>query len=377
MKSFLALVAVSAAAAVALAQWEQGPELKNARTGHTVTTLLDGSLLVVGGYNEDGECLNTAEVFDPFSNLWTITGNLVYARCHHAAVLVDDGTGRVLVTGGLNASGSALASTEFYDPDTNAWTSQPNDAMRTARAFHASIRLARGDVLVIGGYNDKQGYLFSVEQFRVDTATSPWNPVGDLKVARANHTATLLPNDRILVVGGVSNGTDIATGEVCSNLIYCTWVLSTNTLTTPRHFHIATLLLTGDVLIAGGLNNGAALFTSEIYDNTHFREIAGELTTPRFDFATAVLLSGEVIAVGGRESIAENSFVDTIELYNPTTRRWARGGLGSTINQPRAGHTASLLPNGVVLIAGGSGQRLDALASTELYDPEVQRVDRA
>ena len=370
MKTSFLVAALAASVLAAQAQWTEGPDLKGARTGHTSTTLLDRNILVVGGYDNNGNCLKTAEIYDPNSNVWTATSALTFARCHHAAVLVDDGTGRVFVTGGLSDNGTALASTEFFDPVTNSWTTSPDDDMKVPRAHHASIRLARGDVLVIGGFDPAVGYLSSVEQFRVDTATSPWNPVGDLKFARAYHTATLLPNDRILVVGGIGNDTlDVSSGELCSNLVYCTWVVSANTLTTAHHGHIAVLLPSGDVLIAGGLGAGVALFTSELYDNTHFREIAGELSNPRYEFAAVLLFTGEVLAVGGRFGPNAADLIDAIEIYNPTQRRWTRGGLGSAIDTARAGLTAATLPNGVVIIAGGTAQRQSALVTTELFDP--------
>jgi hypothetical protein len=222
-----------------------------------------------------------------------------------------------------------LHSIEFYDPATNAWTSAPRDDMRTPRAYHQSALLERGDVLVMGGRN-AGGYLATVEQYRVDTPSSPWNPVGALKVARADFTATRLPNDRIIVVGGTTaGGGETNTAEFCSNLVYCTWVYTANDMDTARHSHTATLLGNGDLLIAGGFSGGSASASSEVYDNSRFGNTLGAMVTARAQHAAALLIDGSVLVAGGVTGTA--SYQDSIEVYNPGSRRWTRGEFGSAL----------------------------------------------
>ena len=283
------LLSVSLAASLGGARgaWTDTASLVNVRTGHTATALLDGRVLVAGGFGGPPTgaraCLNSAEVYDPVSARWNATAPMNFARCFHAATLLDDGTGRVIVTGGTGANGSALASIEFFDPATLTWASAPRDDMRTPRAYHQSALLSRGDILVIGGYNGQSGYLASVEQYRVDLPTSPWNPVGALSVGRANFTATRLPNDRILVAGGrIAPDTDTNTAEFCSNLVYCTWLATANAMDVARSAHTATLLANNDVLIAGGFSGGSnPTAGAEVYDNSRFGNTLTEMVAAR------------------------------------------------------------------------------------------------
>jgi large repetitive protein len=289
------------------------------------------------------------------------------ARCDHSATLVEDGTGRVFVAGGSTNNGTTyLASTEYYNPTTNAWTRDSRDDMRNARARHAAVLLEGGDVLVTGGYNGRV-YLTSAEQYRVDTPLTPWNPVGDLQVARADHTADLLPNGRVLVVGGLTAG-EVATNtaEFCSNLVFCTWVRTTNVMDFARTGHATTVLENGDVLITGGFVNGVAAGSTEVFDNTRFSLTVNDMTTARARHAAVTLADGRVLVVGG--VTGTSTPLDTVDFYERSTRRWSRGELGTLLAEARAGHTATVLPNGRVLVAGGD-DRTRSLASAEVYSP--------
>jgi hypothetical protein len=151
-------------------------------------------------------------------------------------------------------------------------------------------------------------------------------------------------------------------------------VVATGDMTVPRFEHTATLLPNGKVLIAGGMaRNGVTEPTAEIYDPRTARFTpAGTLTSPRGWGATATLLpNGQVLIAGGASGswCDASCFLATAELYDPSTNTFIPTGGMST---PRAAASALLLRNGDVLILGGQGPAGAApLASAELYHPST------
>ena len=224
--------------------WSTTGSLKTARESHTATLLPNGKVLVAGGFDYDSASLNSAELYDPATGLWSNTGSLKTPRVFHTATLLPNG--KVLVAGGFDGPGydddpghldQSLDSAELYDPDTGIWSSTGN--LNTALLHHTATLLPSGKVLVAGGA-DNQG-AHSAEVY--DPATGTWGSTGDLNRARAGHTATLLPSGQVLAVGGDSNGRsadlyDPATG---------TWSITAST--DEPLFGPATLLPNGKVLV--------------------------------------------------------------------------------------------------------------------------------
>ena len=178
--------------------WSSTGTLNIARRGcHTATLLGDGKLLVVGASMGHGE---RAEVFDPYTSRWSISGDMSTDRCGHTATLLP--SGKVLVAGGLSG-GNALSSAELYDPDTGTWST--TGSMSTARQNHSSTLLRNGMVLAAGGHEG--GFLGatlnSAELYDADTGT--WRATGRMKSARYRHAAVLLGNGRVLVAGGATS----------------------------------------------------------------------------------------------------------------------------------------------------------------------------
>jgi hypothetical protein len=178
-------------------------------------------------------------------------------------------------------------------------------------------------------------------------------------------TSVVLP----LVVFVVSGGTTVASAQSLGAFI------ATGSLTSPRQFHTATLLTNGRVLIAGGfaiLSGWPAWTSTEIYDpSTGSFMAAGQMSAARYLHTATLLPDGRVLIAGGNSSVADGCFCSPLasaELYDSSTGSFTAAGAMTT---NRSAHTATLLNNGKVLIAGGSSDHY--LASAELYDPSTGR----
>ncbi len=295
-----------------------------------------------------------------------LTGPLGDGRQIHTATVLADG--RVLVIGGLDFADLALASATLYDP--TAGTFGPTGSMGTARAFFTATLLPDGRVLVAGGGPPQWSHpgpdLASAELY--DPKTGTFSPTGSMGIPREDHTATPLRDGRVLITGGNDTGDHaVATAELYDPK---TGKFSpTGSMATARGYHTATLLSDGRVLVAGGDPCGwagcARLATAEIYDpKTGKFTATGSMATDR-GFHTATLLhDGRVLVAGGDSS----SYLVSAELYDPKTGTFSATGSMTT---PRVYTTASLLADGRVLVAGGGGDYTNRnfLATAEIFDP--------
>ncbi len=322
--------------------------LTDGRMSHSATLLANGQVLVVGGVAGDGQPLSSAELFNPASGSWSLAGQLSMARRVHTASLLPDG--RLLVAGGHNGYQQTddyhPRTAEVFDPATGAWAATPNN-MTAARASHTATLLPNGKVLAAGGWNANNTAMLSTAELYDPTAAT-WVATGNnMTTARASHTATLLPTGKALVAGGDAAGNRADLYDPPAG----TWA-ATGTLNTPRKGgHTATLLPTGKVLVTGGTNNSGVLANAELFNPTNGTWTpTGPLRTARQFHTATALPSGRVLVTGGQDAI-DNTLLDA-ELYDPASETWTVTDY--SMNAARQSHTATLLPNGKVLVAGGN-----------------------
>jgi Galactose oxidase, central domain len=358
-----------AAAAQSAGVFTYTGSLNDARAGHTATLLPNGMVLVAGGAEFMGYvgpfASGNAELYNPATGVWTVTGSLAFARDGHTATLLPNG--KVLVAGGAENS-----NTELYDPATGAWS--PSGSNEIARIYHTATLLPNGMVLVAGGSSSGN----SAELY--NPATGQWTPTGNLNTARYSHTATLLPSGQVLVAGGFGTNGFLASAELYDPATG-QWT-PTGSLGTALVYHTATLLPNGKVLVAGGssydISNeiGVATASAELYDPaTGYWTPAGSLNDARVGHTATLLVNGQVLVAGG----GTNSGASFTELYDPATGVWSPTG---NLNGAVAGHTATLLANGQVLIAGGGSAIISSggdgdgylnyfVSSAELYNTGI------
>ncbi|MDE2861718.1 MAG: hypothetical protein OYI31_01095 [Chloroflexota bacterium] len=326
--------------------------LAEGRWGHTAIALEDGRILVIGGQSTPSRKLASVEIFDPATEMWSSAASMSHTRSSgHRAVLLQDG--RVLALG-ENDDGAA----EIYDPATDQWSAA--GALVQARTWASATLLTDGRVLVAGGLDaTKAGReeLMSAEIF--DPATLEWSETTPMEQVHAGHGAVVLEDGKVLVVGRYM-------GELFDHEAE-TWAAG-GTPTRERSLGAtADVLPDGRVLVTGGRFqqggwSGAIVpvRTAETYNpasNTWAE--AASMSEPREDHASVRLNDGRVMVIGDSET----------EIFDPATGEWTSSG------KLKESHgilsTASLLPDGRVIVVGGrieTDEGFRGVNVVEIYD---------
>jgi Galactose oxidase, central domain len=275
------------------------------RVFHTATLLPDGKVLIIGGDDRYGNVYASAEIFDPSTGVFAATGSMAYARSAHTATLLANG--KVLVAGGAGPNGD-VPTAELYDPSTGEFTTTGN--MTQPRFFHTATLLNDGKVLLTGG-NDATAELY-------DPAGGTFTATANMNVARSSHTATLLQNGMVLIAGGDIPDNSTSTAELFNPAAGT--FSPTGSMATYRKIHTATLLTNGKVILTGGAAaiNGAALATAELYDPASATFVpAGNMETERMEHSATLLNDGTVLITGGinADNTAGLNSLLSAELY--------------------------------------------------------------
>ncbi len=282
------------------------------RQSHTGTLLPSGKVLLAGGEEVFSTATTESELYDPVTGQFQATGSLVVAREAHTATLLPDG--RVLLVGGVRSPDGgfnwvSLSDAEIYDPVTGTFSL--TGSLNDARWSNTATLLPSGKVLITGGYSTQRGdSLASAELY--DPSTGVFTRTGSMSVQRSGSVATLLLDGHVLITGDEQTPEiyDPATGS---------FALTASTLV-RREGHTATLLRDGTVLLVGGENvAGVAEIQSEIYDPVKRTFTAGpNLNFPRAFHTATSLPDGRVTIIGGAGLDGDDlNFFNSAEIYGP------------------------------------------------------------
>jgi hypothetical protein len=333
------------------------------RDGPTATRLKNGRILVAGGKARTGSVSSrtaAAELYDPTTGKFSPTGSMTDARWGHTATLLNDG--RVLVAGGADFMDGAdnLKSAELYDPAAGRFT--PTGSMAVGRADHTATLLDDGRVLIAGGTNSIG--LDSAEIY--DPATGKFSATGSMTTARQDHTATLLADGRALIAGGTANGVTGPFGTLASAELYDPGTgrfTATGSMSTHRQGATATLMSDGSVMVTGGRDQDSTfLGSAEEYDPATGNFAGRGAGIPdRAQARTAVLLSDGFTLL----TVGWNAPGATAATYDGGHYGFYTAG---TTTLDIACQTATLLPDGRVLLLGGMDADGRPNATAALYE---------
>ncbi|HVW25127.1 MAG TPA: kelch repeat-containing protein [Polyangiaceae bacterium] len=194
---------------------------------------------------------------------------------------------------------------------------------------------------------------------------------GNMVAARRAHTATLLGDGTVLIVGGASDASDSATYLSSAELFdpKTNTFAATGSLSDPRGEHVAVLLTNGHVVVAAGRNAAGPLSSAEVYDGGKFHGVA-PLQAPRTQAQATLLGDGAAMVAGGLD--ATNTVVATVELFDATSEKWT---LAAPMARKRIGHYVTTLSNdgSGLAVAGRITTTLADLAQAEIYTPVTNK----
>jgi hypothetical protein len=295
--------------------WKAVGLLHDSRSNHTATLLPNSTVMVAGGFTKQESTGSTqsVEIYYPDTELWLPTTPLISSRSFHTSVILPDGN--VMVMGGLGGSGQYLNSVEIYYSTSRVWATLP--AMASARSQHSATLLQDGRVLVAGGVgpggvlglggNDVEVY---------DPTTNSWSSLAPMTRERHSHTAGLLVDGRVLMSGGNDGFAETGTTDIYDPKTN-TWQFVTNintgaTMVIPRQDHTSIVLPNNRVLSLGGFT---ALLIAQ--DQLEDYDVArGTWTTQGVgnraigNHTTVLLANNRVVNLGGNDGLVDRDEVE-------------------------------------------------------------------
>lgn len=362
---FVAATLCAAAVLGADGRFMRVGDMRIERYDHTATLLADGRVLVAGGRIDGIAATATAELYDPQSRTFTVTGSMHVARTGHSATLLSDG--RVLIAGG---SSSTVA--EVYDPVSNEFT--VTGSLLEPQSGQSATLLDNGKVLLAGGETAIQPSPAAGRPELYDATAGTFSFAGNYASNGTLYaaggplwpTANVLSDGSVLIVAeNPPELYDPATDRftLTNKLVSAAYVYG-------MEWHATATLHDGSVLVTGGSNDfDCDMFSvAEIYDpaSKTFHAVHNMLFGRAIHTATT-LRDGTVLIAGGGDGWCGSNVTESAELYEPTTETFVAT---TGMSQSRSGHTATLLRDGSVLLAGGfSYWPFVMRRSAEIYIP--------
>ena len=268
--------------------------------------------------------------------------------------------GQVLVVGGN--PGGAVTTAELYDPAARTW--KPAAKPLSPHGYHHAVSLCNGSVLVFGDWNSSAASAHAAEIYA--PATDSWTPTGSLSLVHTYGAAVLLASCDVLAIAGYDAENRVELWDHKEG----TWTQLVSGLSQVRFFPAVVRLLDGGVLVVGGGVNNFSMWQSfpnvDLYDPAKKTwSLAKSLMQPRRALTATLLPDGRVLAAGGTgNSGASGGAWNTTEIYDPAVNKWSKG---PKLGLARSFHTATTLANGAVIIAGGLDGSGSAVPSLEAF----------
>lgn len=374
----------------------KSPYLAWPRFSHNATLLDDGRVLVSGGWtgafegnNLSGFPAGISQIYDPLTATWTFKGQLDPDAWEEIPDLFPQ-TSPARLPDGKIVSVAILGDPHPHPPDidihpfgglaifdakTDEWTRLSDVAVPTDRSFPDMIVLDDGRVLVVGGTeigrtpSDTFRPLGIVEAY--DLSTDTWQTLEPMNRPAIQRWLVPLHDGRVLAAGGFINEPDMGwASEVEIYDPHTNKWTPAESMTAPHTQAIA--LLDNRVLATGGALPYTDIPDSETYDPaTGEWTVAGAMSQRRSNHTLTLLADGRVLAVGGLEILDDGDYIplSNTEIFDPVTDTWSPG---PELSQPRASHSATLMPDGNVLIVGGISEQNGEkylTVSTEITEP--------
>jgi len=288
--------------------------------------------------------------------------------------------GRVLFAAGADDNGNAIKRAEVFDPSTNKF--RPTGAMVVPRCGPTATVLPNGRVLIAGGAtcSEEPAPIKTLEVF--DPSSGTFHHAADLTFPRFDLNAMLLKNGKVLIAQGYNAARYlIAPAEIFDPVLAI--VQPAGSMMTPRCFGSETQLPSGQVLIAGGVRcdepEREAIDAAEIYDPAGQFGRVGAMSVARVCHSATVMKNGKVLIAGGASALANGGALNSAEIYDPDKAIFSPTG---SMTKARACPSAMARDDGTVVVKGGHSQSAPGapqvdLTHSEIYDPTTGKFTAA
>jgi|GEM_PF-6525609 len=352
--------------------WHELPAMNVARYDHTMHIFENDSYIVIGG--TDGvQALSSVEVYSPFMGSWVNASPMHFARWGHSSVALVNKS--ILVVGGYGSSGNALKSAELFDVSSYKWFNLPNMPFASGGANLSAVRLTNGSVLVVGGNSGSYQTPNVIAMAAIyDVINNTWSTIPVPKIAAMGRESYFLLNHTILTVGGSSGSpwySSVQSTELFDSVTK-TWI-TMDGLSTARYMFGGVIMNSGNVLVSGGIRDFGLGYniigSSEIFNSTSDSWEAGpQMQNARFGHTANLLPDAEVLVAGGQNA---TSFLNTTEVLEV--------GAGKSVKAPpmhtaRMRHASIKTSKGDIAVSGGLNAQ-GATASVEIFRPGVKQSD--